>query len=40
MHGKQQDAFRRHQKNTGQWLLESPEFLNWLDGEDSNTAIL
>lgn len=34
-HSKQREVFSRRQPGTGEWLLESPEFQNWFDGEEN-----
>ncbi|CZR54199.1 uncharacterized protein PAC_04082 [Phialocephala subalpina] len=39
MHEKQEDTFSRHQKGTGEWLLEAPVFLNWLENEGSDPML-
>ncbi|PQE04200.1 hypothetical protein CJF31_00002116 [Rutstroemia sp. NJR-2017a BVV2] len=39
MYDKQQDTFSRHQEETGGWLLETPEFVRWLENQ-SSSAIL
>jgi hypothetical protein len=35
MSKKQADVFARHHENTGSWLLEHPQFKNWLHENNS-----
>ncbi|PQE08909.1 hypothetical protein CJF32_00002717 [Rutstroemia sp. NJR-2017a WRK4] len=39
MYDKQQDTFSRHQEDTGGWLLETPEFVSWLENQSSNAIL-
>lgn len=39
MHDKQQDTFSRRQKGTGEWLLEAPVFLDWLENGGSDPIL-
>jgi predicted ATPase len=34
---KQMDVFAKRHPGTGQWLLETEEFRQWLEGEGSST---
>jgi hypothetical protein len=33
-HSKQREIFSRRQPGTGEWIFESPEFQNWIDGKE------
>jgi len=35
--GKQDDTFERHEKGTGEWMLNDPRFESWINGD---TAVL
>jgi len=39
MYEKQHDTFLRHQENTGDWLFEKKEFLDWMENDDSYSAL-
>jgi hypothetical protein len=39
MYEKQHDTLSRRQENTGDWLFEKKEFLDWLENDDSNSAL-
>jgi len=36
-HDKQQAVYKKHHRNTGQWLLSKPAFQEWLDGDVNST---
>jgi hypothetical protein len=39
MSEKQHDTLSRRQENTGDWLFEKKEFLDWIENDDSNSAL-
>jgi hypothetical protein len=39
MHDKQQDTFSRQQEDTGEWLLEKKEFVDWVGKDESNPTL-
>lgn len=39
MNEKQHDTFSRRQENTGNWLFEKKEFVDWMENDDSNPAL-
>ena len=39
MHDKQKDTYSRRQEHTGEWLLKKKEFVDWMEGDDSNVTL-